>query len=124
MAMAELAPGFSGVRFPPPAPRPVRMLHVHGWADPVAPLEGRSVADGRITQGDLFAGLDLMRAALGCVRDDPDGFGARDIYLIRRWTDCAPGAELEFALHPGGHRIPPGWADLALDWFEACPRKD
>ena len=34
---------------------PAPMLHVHGWSDPVVPLEGRSVAGGRITQGDLFA---------------------------------------------------------------------
>ncbi|QIE55434.1 polyhydroxybutyrate depolymerase [Pikeienuella piscinae] len=103
---------------------PVRMLHVHGWADPVVPLEGRAVAGGRITQGDLFAGLDLMRAALGCARDEPDGYGARGAYLLRRWTDCAPGANLELALHPAGHRIPSGWASLALNWFETRPEND
>lgn len=97
---------------------PMRMLHTHGWADPVVPIEGRSVAGGRITQGDLFAGLDLLRRAMGCARDDPDGYAASGAFLIRRWTDCAPGAELALALHPGGHTIPRGWVDLALDWFE------
>lgn len=97
---------------------PLRMLHTHGWSDPVVPIEGRSVAGGRITQGDLFAGFDLMRAALGCPNDDPDGYAATGAYQLRRWTDCAPGAELEMALHPGGHVIPEGWAALALDWFE------
>ncbi|MEM8752213.1 MAG: polyhydroxybutyrate depolymerase, partial [Pseudomonadota bacterium] len=104
---------------------PAAMLHVHGWADPVVPIEGRSVGGGILTQGDLFDGLDVLRAAFGCLRDDPDEYGAEDAYLIRRWTDCAPGASLEMALHPGGHSIPKGWSDLALDWFEeraAAPR--
>ena len=98
---------------------PFRMQHVHGWSDPVVPLEGRSVAGGAFTQGDLFAGLDLLRDAMACGKDDPDDYAAAGAFLIRRWTDCAPGASLELALHPGGHSIPRGWSTLALDWFEA-----
>lgn len=98
---------------------PVAMLHTHGWSDPVVPIEGRSVAGGRITQGDLFEGLAMMRRALGCRKDDPDEYGKTGIYLTRRWTDCADGAALEMALHPGGHMTPDSWADLALDWLEA-----
>ncbi|PIP96360.1 MAG: polyhydroxybutyrate depolymerase [Rhodobacterales bacterium CG18_big_fil_WC_8_21_14_2_50_71_9] len=98
---------------------PVRMLHTHGWTDPVVPLEGRSVAGGRITQGDLFAGLSLMRRANGCADDNPDAYDAPGPFLRRAWTDCAPGAALAFAMHPGGHKTPEGWADMALDWFEA-----
>ena len=100
---------------------PFAMQHVHGWTDPVVPLEGRSVANGAFTQGDLFKGLDILRDALGCVRDDPDEYAATGAYQIRRWTSCAPGAALEMALHPGGHSIPKGWSALALDWFEALP---
>lgn len=97
---------------------PVRMLHTHGWTDPVVPLEGRSVAGGRITQGDLFVGLSLMRRANGCADDNPDAYDAPGPFLRRAWTDCAPGAALAFALHPGGHKTPEGWAEMALDWFE------
>lgn len=97
---------------------PVRMLHVHGWSDPVVPLEGRAVAGGRIVQGDLFAGLAMMRRTLGCGRDDPDEYAAAGELLVRSWSDCAPGAALAMALHPGGHMVPEGWADLTLDWFE------
>ncbi|RMF40537.1 MAG: polyhydroxybutyrate depolymerase [Alphaproteobacteria bacterium] len=100
---------------------PMRMLHVHGWSDPVVPIEGRSVAGGRITQGDLFRGLDILRAADGCARDDPDSYDRSGRYLIRRWTECAPGARLELAMHPGGHMIPKDWTTLALDWFEGLP---
>ena len=103
---------------------PFRMLHTHGWSDVVVPIEGRSVAGGQITQGDLFRGLDLLRAALGCVKDDPDAYAERDAYLIRRWTDCAEGGELEMALHPGGHGVPRGWDALALDWYEGAAEGD
>lgn len=98
---------------------PVRLLHVHGWADEVVPIEGRAVAGGRIVQGDLFAGLALLRAANGCRSDAPDAYRAEGPFLIRRWRGCAPGAALDFALFPGGHRVPEGWAALALGWFEA-----
>lgn len=97
---------------------PVRMLHVHGWSDPVVPLEGRTVNGAGLTQGDLFDGLRLMRAANGCAKDAPDGYGRSGIYQVRRWTDCTAGSALEFALHPGGHSIPKGWSALALDWLE------
>lgn len=100
---------------------PVRLQHTHGWSDKVVPLEGRTVGGGALTQGDLFRGLALMRAANGCLRDDPDEYAADGPYLIRRWTACAPGAALEMALHPAGHRIPAGWTALALDWFEGRP---
>jgi polyhydroxybutyrate depolymerase len=97
---------------------PVRMLHTHGWTDPVVPIEGRAVAGGRITQGDLFAGLNLLREAGGCLRDDPDVTAAKGDFWLRQWSDCAEGASLEFALHPGGHAIPKGWSTMVLDWFE------
>jgi len=96
---------------------PVRLHHTHGWSDPVVPLEGRIVGSG-IAQGDLFAGLALLRDAGGCKTDAPDGFARKGAYQIRRWTDCAGGFSLEMALHPGGHSIPRGWTALALDWFE------
>lgn len=100
---------------------PIRMHHTHGWSDPVVPIEGRTVGGGFATQGDLFRGLDLIRRANGCARDDPDDYAEAGMYLSRRWTDCAAGAALEMALHPGGHRIPKGWSTIALDWFEALP---
>lgn len=100
---------------------PVRMLHVHGWTDRVVPLEGRTVGGGVLTQGDLFAGLALLRRASAC-RDAPDAVEFEGEALIRRWTSCAPGASLALALHPGGHMVPPGWADMALDWLAGLPR--
>lgn len=103
---------------PPECAGPVRLFHTHGWSDRVVPLEGRSVDGGRITQGDLFEGLDLLRSAAGCTHDHPDAYDQERDTLIRTWRDCAPGGELVFALHPGGHTLPPDWVRRTIDWFE------
>jgi polyhydroxybutyrate depolymerase len=97
----------------------VNLHHVHGWQDGTVPLEGRVLGSG-VAQGDVFVALQIWRAANGC-RLQPDAHGAQGDYQIRSWTRCDSGARLDFALHPGGHSVPPGWADLALDWFEALP---
>ena len=103
----------------------VRMLHTHGWTDGTVPLEGRVLrgADSRdpeaLIQGDVFHALSLWREANGCYQLKPDSFVTDGPFLIRSWTDCAPGSALDFALFPGGHVIPQGWATLTLDWFEA-----
>lgn len=97
---------------------PVDLAHVHGWGDQVVPLEGRSVANGRLTQGDVFAGLDIMRGANGCATSQPDEKTIEDDRWIRRWTTCENGS-LALTLHPGGHGIPPGWLTRTLDWFES-----
>lgn len=96
---------------------PVRLFHIHGWADKTVPLEGRHI-EGFLTQGDVFAALDIWRRALGCLGLQPDRTGETGRFWLRSWTSCAPGGELLFALHPGAHGIPDGWVTLALDWFE------
>ena len=103
---------------------PIALLHTHGWADPVVPIEGRTFKPIGRTQSDLFASLATLRRANGCARDNPDEFSETGRYLRRKWTDCAAGAALELAIHPGGHAIPNGWSALALDWFEALPGDD
>ena len=97
------------------------VLHTHGWADRVIPLEGRSVAGGTITQGDTFASLKIRRAANGCPVEQPDQkLIDENGDLIRAWTDC-PGGRIELWLHPGQHGTPKGWVNRALDWFETLP---
>lgn len=97
---------------------PVRLLHVHGTADQTVPLTGREVGPGFV-QGNVFAAMDIWREALDCPNDAPDRIDQVGIYSIARWHNCADGAQLDFALHDGGHSIPRGWATLAMDWFEA-----
>ena len=98
---------------------PVDLFHIHGWRDGTVPLEGRVLGSG-IAQGDVFEAMQIWRDANRC-RLQPDSHAQDSDILIRSWTACETGARLDFVLHPGGHSIPPGWADLALDWFEGLP---
>ena len=103
---------------------PVRLLHIHGWTDGTVPLEGRVVNDvpvddpSAFAQGDIFYALDIWRQTNGCVHLKADRFEMDGQYWRRAWNRCDEGSALEFALHPGGHSIPKGWANLVIDWFE------
>lgn len=94
---------------------PVRMLHFHGYADTQVPLEGRGIADWH--QGDVFESLGLLRRTGGC-RSEPDGITIGDPFWCRDWSGCDGGGDVRFCLHPGGHAMPPGWADVARQWME------
>ncbi len=100
---------------------PVRMFHTHGWTDNVVPLEGRLLGGGRYHQGDIFAGLEIWRVANECEDTKPSGFSTTGQFMRRNWMGCAEGSALEFALFPGGHAVPDGWADMMLDWYEGLP---
>ncbi len=99
---------------------PVRLLHTHGWRDSTVPLEGRPLRGGQWLQGDIFEGLGIWRTANACDRPNPTGYSETGDFQRRHW-ECAEGAALELALFPGGHGVPAGWADMAIDWFEALP---
>ena len=99
---------------------PTDLFQTHGWTDKVVPLEGRSVAGGTLTQGDAFASLRILRDANGCNPQMPDTapMEADGDLWFRNWTHC-PGGRIDLMLHPGGHSVPAGWLERALDWFEA-----
>ncbi|PSL19064.1 alpha/beta hydrolase family esterase [Shimia abyssi] len=103
---------------------PVKMLHTHGWTDGTVPLEGRVLRGGDITnpdalaQGDVFHALDIWRQTNECVHLKADSFVTDGPFWRRKWERCHDDSALEFALFPGGHRIPNGWVEMALDWFE------
>jgi len=100
---------------------PVKLLHTHGWRDQTVPLEGRPLRSGAIYQGDIFEGLATWRATNGCDLLRADTFDTDGRYWRRRWTACAPGSALEFALWPGGHQPPDAeWAGMAADWVEGA----
>lgn len=96
---------------------PVDLLHTHGWTDGTVPIEGRVLGGGTIRQGDVFASMEVWRETNGCARSAPDAITNEGAYWHRIWSSCAAGS-LQFALFPGGHAVPRGWADMALDWFE------
>ena len=97
---------------------PVRLYHTHGWRDGTVPLEGRSVLKGLQTQGDVFHAMEIWRTANQCTSHKPDVMVTEGDFMTRSWETCTPGANLRFTLHPGGHSVPAGWADMMLDWFE------
>ncbi|MEM9852251.1 MAG: polyhydroxybutyrate depolymerase, partial [Pseudomonadota bacterium] len=97
---------------------PVSLFHTHGWRDRTVPLEGRPLrADGSLIQGDIFYTLQVWRQANGCRGLRADTFSTDENYWRRGWDSCAAG-HLEFAMFPGAHGIPRGWADMILDWVE------
>ncbi len=109
--------------YPQTCAGPVRLLHTHGWSDSTMPLEGRILGAGdgaatQVRQGDVFASMELWRATNGCTKMAADRFAMQGEFWHRSWRRCTPGSALEFALWPGSHAVPRGWADMALDWFE------
>ncbi len=96
---------------------PVDVLHTHGWMDGTVPIEGRVFRDGEVRQGDVFASMEIWRETNGCNRSAPDEITNDGYFWHRIWTSCDAGS-LQFALFPGGHAVPRGWVDMALDWFE------
>lgn len=96
---------------------PVDLHHTHGWTDRVVPLEGRSFGNATIVQGDVFAGLFVLRAANGCAARQPETAPVAGDLWQRLWSDCAAGS-LGLTLHPGGHSVPEFWIDRTLDWVE------
>ena len=129
-AFAAYAPVGGGFWQPLPArcAGPVRLMHSHGWADQVVPLEGRPLRGGRYRQGDIFAGLALWRATNGCGDARPEirpetrperaqpGSGAAGPWR-RVWTGCAPGSALQLRLYPDGHVVPEDWAAALMGWL-------
>ena len=97
---------------------PVDLFHTHGWLDRTVPLEGRVLGGGALTQGDVWASLFILRGTNGCTNRQPEKGSAEGGIWLREWSDCASG-RIDLMLHPGGHGVPKGWADRALDWFEA-----
>lgn len=126
-AFAAYAPVGGGLWRPHPeeCEAPVRLFHTHGWRDGTVPLEGRAVRGENardpeaFVQGDVFATLDLWRTTNACDNHKPDDIQVIGQYWQRSWTTCAEQSELVFALHPGGHSMPKGWAEMALRWFES-----
>lgn len=119
-AFAAYAPVAGSFWRPHPAAcaGPVRLLHTHGKADQTVPLTGREVMPGFV-QGNVFEAMEIWRKTNGCASAKPDSTDKLGIYTVQHWTDCQRGTDLQFALHDGGHSIPKGWAQMAVDWFEA-----
>ena len=118
-AFAAYAPVAGSFWRPHPArcAGPVRLLHTHGLADRTVPLEGRQIAPG-FTQGNVPEAMQIWRETNGCPTEQAAVTESVGPFTLQRWTECQPGSALTYALHPGGHSIPKGWAPLVLDWLD------
>ncbi|QPH55708.1 alpha/beta hydrolase family esterase [Pontivivens ytuae] len=97
---------------------PVRLSHYHGWEDATVPLEGRHFGRGDlIGQGDVYAGLRILRETAGLQTHLAQTTSRIGDMLCKSWAD----GDLSFCLHPGGHRPPDGWMAHAIDGFEGVP---
>lgn len=94
-----------------PSPPP-RAFHLHGFADPQVPFEGRGIREWH--QGDVHETLSLFRRSHGC-RSNPHEIAVGDGWRSRRW-DCAGG--LFYLEHDGKHGLPRGWGKKAKTWFD------
>lgn len=85
---------------------PVDLLHFHGTADTVVPMEGRPIG-GRWHQGDILEGMKRWHAANSCPATPQDqqnlGVLACDV-----WDDCEAG-RLKLCIHDGGHEFQARW---------------
>ncbi len=119
-AFAAYAPvaGSFWLPLPTSCAGPVRLLHTHGKADQTVPLLGREIRPDFV-QGNVFEAMEVWRVTNGCAAPDADRTDKLGIYTVQHWETCLPGTDLDFALHAGGHRIPKGWSEMAMDWFEA-----
>jgi len=103
---------------------PVKLFHTHGWVDGTVPLEGRPLRSSEILQGDVFHGMNIMRQVNDCKGLKANQFDTSGKFWKRWWTKCHPDSALQFNLFSGGHRVPEGWANEAIDWFEALDQKN
>jgi len=93
---------------------PVNILHVHGTADTVVPLEGRAIADTR--QGKVDDAVAMFRKAAG--HDAP-----RPLELMEglrcEGSRGANETRIITCLHDGGHAVEAQW--VAAGWQLFAP---
>jgi polyhydroxybutyrate depolymerase len=90
---------------------PVNYLHSHGKSDNTMPLQGRVVGKG-LRQGNVLKALETFAAASGCGSPESGADGGK------RWTNCKGRRSVAIEFYPGGHSVPKGWANRAIQWFE------
>ena len=99
---------------------PVNLSHIHGLTDATVPLEGREPEPG-LVQGDVFAGMAILRAADGCA-SPPTRYGTDGALMCRIWEGCSSGRVLRMCLHPYQHDLRSAWIVDAWNWVKSLPR--
>ena len=99
---------------------PASIRHIHGTADTTVPLKGRSVADGKFTQGDVMESWRRRKAWNGCP-NAPDSEATIGAMRCQTWSaqTCTSGHALTLCLHPGEHEIEADWVADGFRWMES-----
>ncbi|CAH2599207.1 conserved exported protein of unknown function [Rhodovastum atsumiense] len=105
-------------RMPTACTAPVNLRHVHGTADPVAPLAGRSIGE-RWRLADIHRGFTIWRETDRC-QGEPDHRVSAGELDCMVWS-CRTRRTLELCLHPGGHEIEGTWLGEGLRWASRLP---
>ena len=95
------------------------MFHTHGFQDAVIPFAGNGPFENWPGYLGAVEVVDSMAHLAGC--DDLD-ISEQPSQVLRRWTGCSTGARVSVLGFVGGHVIPIGWAEVAIDWFEGLDR--
>ena len=93
------------------------LIHIHGVADDVVPLEGRTILR-RFRQGDVIRAVGMMARANRCAPEAARAHRAGAL-ACQTHAHCASGKWLELCLHPGGHDFDARWLDFAWARLEA-----
>jgi polyhydroxybutyrate depolymerase len=101
---------------------PPNLIHVHGTADAIVPIAGRSLRGG-YRQGDLFESFAILApggctASWAAAASQP---GPPEAPSCRLALGCGGAARLELCLHAGGHVADPAWVERA--WRLAIPNR-
>lgn len=100
-------------RMPTACTAPVNLRHVHGTADTVVPLAGRTVRE-HWHQADILEGFRIWRETDRCTV--PPTHLHEDGELSCEVWSCRTRRTLEFCLQPGGHELRSVWLEEGLRW--------
>lgn len=101
---------------------PQNIRHVHGTADRVVPMTGRSIGRG-FRQGDVLKSMATWRSVGGC-RAEPR-LEVTGALTCSRWdaTSCSSGRELVLCLHDGEHEMNAAWIGDAVRWADGLAKR-
>ncbi len=91
------------------------MFHTHGFQDTVIPFAGNGPFDNWPGYLGAVEVVDTMAHLAGC--SDLD-ITEQANQVLRRWSGCLTGARVSVLGFEGGHVIPVGWAEMAIEWFD------
>jgi polyhydroxybutyrate depolymerase len=96
---------------------PFSLIQLHGTADTVFPLHGRTVQNGRMRQGDSMEAMAMLRRHDSC---QPAAHRAGSMPMLDAAAmpcevddSCEGGTKIRMCIHPGKHEVEGFWIEAA-----------